>query len=451
MIRATTSEEEQLILERYKKYHPPTFSGLAKDDAQGFLEECHRILRSMGIVETSEVDFVMFQLRGAAYQWWRAYELGSPDEEASLSWVQFSEMFLREFVPQSLRDAWCAEFEKLRQGTMLVSEYAVRFSDLARHAPALVATVKERVRIAKQVDQYIAARIVAVETQVWVRLKDPKPALKTLNSKEFRGITQKIEKARIELSDIQGKISQGCTDALLDMEKKVLLNLKKWSLIEESVLQQKARAKWIQLGDSNSKYFTAVMKERTQKNCQYLACHQHNVHEEWSYTISPTKVDLCAEVTNQEIVESLKAIGDDKAQDIDGFNAVFFKKAWDIINIQIIDAVKEFFSIGKLYKAINCTTVTLVPKVNKPTTVKEYRPIACCSILYKIISKILASRLQKVMPYIICEAQAGFIPGRKIANNAILAHELVKSYTRSQISPRCMIKIDLQKAYDSVE
>ncbi|XP_070049678.1 uncharacterized protein [Nicotiana tomentosiformis] len=55
-------------------------------------------------------------------------------------------MFLSEFVPQSLRDAWRTEFEKLYQDTMLVSEYAIRFSDLARHAPALVALVRERVR-----------------------------------------------------------------------------------------------------------------------------------------------------------------------------------------------------------------------------------------------------------------------------------------------------------------
>ncbi|XP_070046280.1 uncharacterized protein [Nicotiana tomentosiformis] len=55
-------------------------------------------------------------------------------------------MFLREYVPQSLRDAWSAEFEQLRQGSMTVSKYAVRFSDLAQHAPALVAIVRERVR-----------------------------------------------------------------------------------------------------------------------------------------------------------------------------------------------------------------------------------------------------------------------------------------------------------------
>ncbi|XP_070041631.1 uncharacterized protein [Nicotiana tomentosiformis] len=99
----------------------------------------------MGIVEMSGVALTTFQLKGAAYQWWRAYELGSLADVASLTWVQFSEMFLGEFVPQSLRDAWRIEFERLRKGTMSVSEYAVRFSDLAKHAPALVSTDIERV------------------------------------------------------------------------------------------------------------------------------------------------------------------------------------------------------------------------------------------------------------------------------------------------------------------
>ncbi|XP_070053324.1 uncharacterized protein [Nicotiana tomentosiformis] len=112
-VRATASEEEQLRLERFKKYDPPTFSCLASESAHGFLEECHRILRTMGIVETSGVVFTTFQLIGAAYQWWRAYEL---------------------------------EFEQLRQGSMTMSEYTVRFSDLDRHELALVATVRERVR-----------------------------------------------------------------------------------------------------------------------------------------------------------------------------------------------------------------------------------------------------------------------------------------------------------------
>ncbi|XP_070003558.1 uncharacterized protein [Nicotiana sylvestris] len=141
--REAVSEEEQHRLERYKKYNPPTFSGLALSDAQGFLEECHYILCTMGIAESSGVSFTAFRLRGATYQWWHAYELDSPAETTSLIWTQFSDMFLREYVPHSLRDTWSAEFEQLRQGTMTILEYVVRFSDLARHAPALVYSSRE--------------------------------------------------------------------------------------------------------------------------------------------------------------------------------------------------------------------------------------------------------------------------------------------------------------------
>lgn len=104
-----------------------------------------------------------------------------------------------------------------------------------------------------------------------------------------------------------------------------------------------------------------------------------------------------------------------------------------------------------MYKAINCTSITLVPKKANPANVKEYRPITCCTVIYKIIAKVLTSSLQKVIAPVTSEAQSSFIPGRKIADNIILATELVKAYQRKHISPRCMIKINLQKAYDSVE
>ncbi|XP_070010795.1 uncharacterized protein [Nicotiana sylvestris] len=150
---AAAFEDEQRRLESFKKYDPPIFSGLATDDALGFLEDCHHILHTMGITGSSEVSFTAFQLWGDAYEWWRTYELDSPNEAASLTWTQFSDMFLREFVPQSLRDARCAEFEHLRQGAITVLEYAIRYTKLARHAPALVATVRERVvSIARRVE-----------------------------------------------------------------------------------------------------------------------------------------------------------------------------------------------------------------------------------------------------------------------------------------------------------
>nr|XP_016476416.1 PREDICTED: uncharacterized protein LOC107798003 [Nicotiana tabacum] len=78
-----------------------------------------------------------------------------------------------------------------------------------------------------------------------------------------------------------------------------------------------------------------------------------------------------------------------------------------------------------MYKAINYTTLTLLPKIANPNTVKDYSPINCFTILYKLAVKVLAGRLQKIMNYIISEAQESFFHGRRIAGNIILAHELV--------------------------
>lgn len=99
---------------------------------------------------------------------------------------------------------------------------------------------------------------------------------------------------------------------------------------------------------------------------------------------------------------------------------------------------------------MNTTIVILIPKKENAVQAKVYRPIACCSVLYKIISKVLTQRLHLVNNKVVSSAQSG-IPRGHIAGNILLATELIKGYNRQHMSPRCLIKVDIKKAYDSVE
>lgn len=99
---------------------------------------------------------------------------------------------------------------------------------------------------------------------------------------------------------------------------------------------------------------------------------------------------------------------------------------------------------------MNATIITLVPKKSNPTFMRDYRPISCCNLIYKVITKILANRLLLGLDDIVSCNQGAFVPKRSIGENILLAQELVNDYHKNKGSPRCALKIDLMKAYDSV-
>ncbi|CAH9141489.1 unnamed protein product [Cuscuta epithymum] len=94
--------------------------------------------------------------------------------------------------------------------------------------------------------------------------------------------------------------------------------------------------------------------------------------------------------------------------------------------------------------------IALIPKTNHSPKVSDYRPISCTNVLYKIITKILAARIISCLPGLIDLAQGAFVDGRLMFDNIFLAKKLVRGYMRKRISPRCMIKVDLRKAYDTI-
>ena len=110
----------------------------------------------------------------------------------------------------------------------------------------------------------------------------------------------------------------------------------------------------------------------------------------------------------------------------------------------------DFFRNGCMLREINCTIIALVPKGPNPSSMHDYRPISCCNTIYKCISKIIVARIKRCIPDIICPAQTAFVQGRSIADNILLTQELMKNYHSNVSPPKCALKIDLEKAYDSI-
>ncbi|KAA3462544.1 LINE-1 reverse transcriptase isogeny [Gossypium australe] len=164
-------------------------------------------------------------------------------------------------------------------------------------------------------------------------------------------------------------------------------------------------------------------------------------------------LSLNREFTDKEILAAFNQMDPRKAPNIDGLPGSFFKEHWHTLGVDVLRMCHETLNNTKNVNSLNETLLIMIPKIDNPCDMTNFRPISLCRFIYKIVSKVLANRMKEVLPSCISLNQSAFVPGRMIHDNMLIAHELMHHLFSSKNGPSkgCVIKLDMSKAYDRVE
>lgn len=138
-----------------------------------------------------------------------------------------------------------------------------------------------------------------------------------------------------------------------------------------------------------------------------------------------------------------------KAPGPDGLQPIFSHSQWDIIGSSICNLVHHIYSEPEVVRGLNETLVVLIPKNLNPESWKNYRPISLCNVIFKIVTKIIATRLRRHMSSLVAPHQCSFISGRHSSDNVVIAQEVFHSMRcKKGKKGFVVVKVDLEKAYD---
>lgn len=198
---------------------------------------------------------------------------------------------------------------------------------------------------------------------------------------------------------------------------------------EEELWRQHSWAIWMHNDDQNTKYFHQFATYR--RNCKHVweitddigqvhsgqielkveatkylksffaAQDQSSVNEQvitaglFSRMVNQEEVKFMeSPCTLDELKEVLKLFKKDKSPGPDGWTIEFFIYFFDLVGGDLLEMVEEFRIRGEVVAGLNLTFLALIPKVIKPTSFEDYRPISLCNLCYKLISKIIANMIK---------------------------------------------------------
>nr|GEW67837.1 hypothetical protein [Tanacetum cinerariifolium] len=259
-------------------------------------------------------------------------------------------------------------------------------------------------------------------------------------------VFNKVKVLRAKLKKVQQILDKDPNSVHLREEELVYNNAYRESMVDgEKVYKQKTEVEWLKEGDQNTAYFHKVLKGRVNK------CRIEMVYDDEGNKFEGDDVPVKFMTHFQKFLGNKDVVF--PMEDVEG---LFIKKLdllcaeSIVVGDDVCAAVKEFFMSGKLLGEFNANLISLIPKIQTPLRVSDYRPISCCNIIYKCISKVVTNRMKEGLGNYIDSNQSAFISGRQISNNILLMQEFMRDYDLEKGASRCAFKIDIQNAYDTV-
>ncbi|XP_073139125.1 uncharacterized protein [Henckelia pumila] len=318
--------------------------------------------------------------------------------------------------------------------------------------------------------------------RLFAKLKRLKGHLKLWNRDVFENLFDKIAEAERSVRLAEAACEADPSEHSWTLLSRCNEELSRVTAMEADFWKQKAACNWLEDGERNTKLFHNMVKKKNVINKIFRIWEGGNcltspglikqsgaAYFERLLTGDPFVRDLpdfsgfSSEISEEEnhsfaaapSLEEVRAvvfsIPRDSVAGPDGFSSVFFQSCWDFVQHDVMDAVLDFFRGSLMPQGFTATTITLIPKVEGAQAWTDFRPISLCNVSNKIISKLLYSRLRSVVGRLVSQSQSGFVPGRMIADNILLAHELTHSLNLPARGGNVILKLDMAKAYDRVQ